>query len=160
MQVRVMQIIISAMLVGIVVFLGIVLVLHQQGLFGVPPAPISVVSLVAAGQFVICFAVWLILPPGLIQSGLVRIARSAADPVSDLRQLLILRQTTLIVGGALMEGAAFTALIGYLLEKQPYALGIALACVLLIVVTFPTFDRITQWLAVQMDRLEQLRQGY
>src|SRR5947207_2347851 len=111
---RVIQIVTIALSLGIVVFLAVVLVLHQQGQFAGPAPQPPIISLAAAVQFVLIFAVWLFLPSALLRQGVLRIARDALDPIRDMQKLLNLKQTNQIVGCALLEGAAYLALIGYL----------------------------------------------
>lgn len=154
---RVLQIVTIALSLGIVGFLVVVLVLHQQGLFPGPAPQPPIIPLAAVLQFVMIFAVWLFLPAILLRQGVIRIARDQPDALRDTQKLLNLKHTSQIVGCALLEGAAYMALIGYLMERQAYTLGIGLTCLLLILVTFPTHDRIKHWLMVQQDRLEELR---
>jgi len=156
-RLRIMQIITGALMTGVAVFLVLVLVLQQQGQFPVPAPQTPLISILAAGEFVVIFGVWLIYPPIFVRQGLVPIARRTPDPTAETNALLALKQTSLIVASALLEGSAFFALIAYLLEKQPYALGVALACLLLLLITFPTHVRVKQWLAEQQERLEILR---
>ncbi len=159
-QVRVMQMITGALVAGVLGFLAVVLVIQQQqAQAGQPPLQTAIISLVAAGGFVVMFGVWLILPPTLIRQGLAQIAGKPADPPNETRTLLALKQTTHIVACALLEGPAFFALTAYMVERQPYTLGIALACVLLILLSFPTQERMQRWLDEQLDRLDNLRRG-
>lgn len=158
-QLRVMQIITTAMLAGIVLFLGVVLVLHQLGHFAEPALQPSLLSLIAAIQFILIFAAWLFLPGIILRQGVYRMARQVANPTGQIGRLLALKQTTSIIACALMEFGAYLALIAYLMERQHYTLGIALACLLMIVVTFPTHNRLNRWLTDQQDRIDMLRRS-
>jgi hypothetical protein len=81
----------------------------------------------------------------------------AADFRTDASKLLAVRQTSMIVGLALLEGAAFFACIAYLLEGQLWVLAIILTAMVLMMVSFPTEGRVQSWLAWQADQLDELR---
>jgi hypothetical protein len=88
------------------------------------------------------------LPPGA----------NAAAYGTDNSKLLAVRQTTLLVSLALLEGVAFSGCIAYLLEAQPLVLGVVLVAVLLLLAYFPTEGRVRSWLERQTDQLVVLRQ--
>ncbi|QDU58415.1 hypothetical protein [Aeoliella mucimassa] len=59
-------------------------------------------------------------------------------------------QSTLIVGCALFEGAAFFNLIAYMLEGQLYSLVIAALLMLCILSRFPTVAKVEEWLEARL----------
>ncbi len=156
-RLRVLQIITGALITGVMAFLAVVLLVQQQGQAPVPGPQTPLISLMAAGGFVGIFGVWLVLPPTLVRQGLVPIARHPSQSAAETVGLLALKQTVQIVSSAMLEGCAFFNLVAFLVERQTYTLGIALACVLLMLVTFPTQGRFQQWLLEQQERLQNLR---
>ena len=64
----------------------------------------------------------------------------------------------LIIGCAISEGAAFFALVAYLLEKNPLSLIMALMLIAAIIARFPTSGRVGRWIEQQEEKLrgEQL----
>ena len=168
-RLRTMQIVAGTLLMGVLIFLGIVLYLvlvQNQGVGTAPPGDLPLLSLLAVAFFVIQAPLSFVVPRFLIQAALRQIASggwklppgaNATDLGTDASKLLAVRQTSLIVGLALVEGTAFFACIAYLLEAQPWVLAIILACVLLMMVNFPTEGRVRSWLAGQADQLDQLR---
>jgi hypothetical protein len=72
-----------------------------------------------------------------------------ADPAQfagDDAQLMAVRQTTMIVANALLEGAGMMACMAYLLEGQPFTLTIVAVLVVFMLFQFPTRERVRAWL--------------
>jgi hypothetical protein len=61
----------------------------------------------------------------------------------------------LIVGAAVNEGAAFFALVAYMLEKKPIALVVAAVLIAGVASRFPTLGRTKQWLEQQDEKLRE-----
>ncbi|HXG08320.1 MAG TPA: hypothetical protein VNK04_00875 [Gemmataceae bacterium] len=179
-RIRTLQIVASTLLVGVLVFLGIVLFLRPgQGGARLPGTP--VVSCTALVFLVSVLAVWFFLPAHLAKRQVRKIADGTWIPGSpypyslywgwagpglplaafptDADKLLAVFQTTSLVGWALLNGPAFMGCIAYLLEGEPFALGVIGVPVLLFLVTFPTRGRISRWLAEQQARVNEIRQG-
>lgn len=157
-QLRVMQIIAGALPLGLICFLAIVLVLGggQQQQQPVPGLPM--VSLVAAAGFVGCVLLSFIFPSAITRTGLRQIVDGTwkepegvkSEPVSSTpAKLLSLRQTTMIVGLAPLEGAGFFGCAAYLVEHQVAVLSIAGVAILLMLLRFPTAGRVSAWLEQQ-----------
>jgi hypothetical protein len=178
-QLRTLQIIASALLLGVLFFLGIVLVLqHGQGLN--QQAGTLVLSYVALALLASILIVWSFLPNQLANGQVRKIAdgswtpgpedstysRSPVNPESllaafptDADKLLAVFQTTSIVGWALLEGSALLGCVAYLLEAQPFVFAVIGVPVLLFVVTFPMRGRVTRWLEEQQRRVKDIRQS-
>lgn len=169
-RLRVMQIIATALLLGMVIFLAIVLflVLVQNNGAGMAPAGnVPMISIVAVVLLVVQAPLAFLLPAFVTRSALRQIASGAwrspagADPAdfsTDASKLLIVRQTMTILGLALLEGAALFACVAYLLEAQSFTLAAVLVALLLMLVNFPTAERVRTWLERQIDQLAELRQ--
>ena len=165
-----MQIIASALLLGVVVFLAIALLIvwvrtNDHALARAGDLPL--VSIMAVVLLAMEAPLAFIIPALVTRTAVRRIASGtwqlppAADAAafsSDASKLLAVRQTTMIVGLALLEGAAFFGCIAYLVEARPFALGVVLVAVLLMLVNFPTEGRVRAWLQRQADQLAELRQ--
>ena len=61
----------------------------------------------------------------------------------------------LIMGCAISEGAAFFALVAYLLEKNPLSLTMALMLIASIIARFPTSGRVGRWIEQQEEKLRE-----
>ncbi|MCI0463147.1 MAG: hypothetical protein L0Z62_39880 [Gemmataceae bacterium] len=166
-RVRVMQIIAGMLIVGVLFFLGLVLYLvHVEGQGQRAQAGLPLVTMIAVGMFGVCALLAFALPAAMTNSALRRLADGTWQPPPNVKpqafatttqRLLLVRQTTLIVGMALLEGPAFLACTAYLLEVQPPALVVVGAAVFLMVWSFPTTGRVRAWVEQTADALEQQR---
>jgi hypothetical protein len=169
-RLRGMQIIAGALLAGVVTLLALVLILvflQNQGAGLAPAGNMPILTMVAGFLFVIQAPLAFLLPRILIRSALRRVASGtwqippgaeSASFNTDASKLLAVKQTSMILGLALLEGAAFLGCIAYLLEAQSIALGVVVVAVALMLMTFPTEPRVRAWLEQQFDQLAELRQ--
>jgi hypothetical protein len=163
------QIIAGTLVGGVTIFLGIVLYLVQVQHFGRDtrqPGALPVVSIVAAAVLVIQAPLSFVLPNLMTLSALRRILAGTWQPAPGTpltlyatggAKLMAVRQGTLIVGLALLEGVAFLGGIAYLVEGQPLALGVVGVALVLMLGRFPTEGRVRSWLKQQADALTDLR---
>jgi hypothetical protein len=163
------QLVAGMLLLGVVVFLGVALyivwVQHDgQGLAS--PRDLPTFSLVAVLMLGACAPLAFVLPGIQTRVALRRIlegtwtmgpAVSPTTLATDAAKLLVVRQTTLIVGLALLEGAAFMGCMAYLLGAQVLSLGVVGVAVALMLCKFPTAGRVRAWLGRQADVLNELR---
>jgi hypothetical protein len=169
-RLRIMQIIAGMLLMGVVVFLAIVLFIvfvQHNGQGTAPAKALPVVSLVAGAMFAVCAPLAFIVP-GIMTGSALRQIVSGTWPIppggnpSEFatagRKLLAVRQTTMLVGLALLNGTAFLGCIAYLLEAQALALGVVAVTVVLMLCKFPTEGRVRAWLDRQGEALAALRQ--
>ena len=169
-RLRVMQIVAGALILGVVVFLGVVLfVVHgRNGGQGVMPAqPLPVISLMAVAMLAVCGPLAFVIPAVVTKTALRQILSGAwrppagTDPVMSATvggQLMGVRQTTLILGMALLEGTAFLGCVAYMSEARPFALAVVGVAILLMLCKFPTEAGVRAWLVRQADTLASLRQ--
>lgn len=156
-RVLTMQIIAGALPMGLVVFFGIVLFL-VYGQAGPPrqlPA-LPMVSLIAVVFVIMSGSMSLVVPHFLTLAELRRRAASPGD--GDVIALLNVKQTTLIVGLALLEGPAFLGLIAFLVERQPLVLIVPGLCLAAMLMRFPTENSVRNWLESAGRRVLELRQ--
>jgi hypothetical protein len=167
-RLRVMQIIAATILLGAVAFAVIALsvVWGQNGGRGLaPPAGLPILSVVAAFVLATNGLLAAFFPRVVTRAVVRRIAASLDWPpgkdaefyAEAAAQLLASRQTTMIIALALLEGAAFLGGFAYLLEAQPLALGVVGAAVFLMLLHYPTRDRVRAWIERQADRVRALR---
>jgi hypothetical protein len=160
-RLRVMQIIAAALMIGVLTFLGIALFLvygqrNGQGLGQANDLPI--VSLLAIAMFAINTPLAFFLPNQLARPALKQIAAAPENEREyDIDKLLGVRQATLIVGLALIEGTAFCACIGFLLDADVGSLVVVGLCLLLMLALFPTRNRVRNWLDRQAMAVQDLR---
>lgn len=165
--VRTLQIIVMALAAGVFTF-GLVVFLRPGG--GLKPFdPQAIISIVMAVVALTLIPARFIVPATILRGGRERIARgresvttrrSAGTPIPDSEQakLLMLLQTTTIVGAALLEGAAFANLTAFMLEGQVYSLVLAALMLVGILLAIPTRNRVEDWLVVQARRVQEVRQ--
>jgi hypothetical protein len=154
-----MQIIAAALMIGVISFLGVVLFLvyAQQGGQGqLPAGDLPIVSLVAIAMFVINTPLALFLPNQMGKSALKQMT-AAGGKEADIADLLNVRQTTMLISLALLEGTAFCACIGFLLDADTGSLVVVGLCLLLMLALFPTRNRVRNWLDKQMMALQDIR---
>lgn len=145
--VRTMQIIAAMLSFGLCMFGGMVAFLVANA-----PATESdrmpIITWMGLGMVAVLgtlsFAVPILFGPGIIQKSVLE-AKAAGKPAEE--GLLGAYQTMLIIGLAMCEGAGFVCLIGYLIEKQPLALGGAAVAMVLMLLRFPTLAGVREWLA-------------
>jgi hypothetical protein len=156
---RVGRIILVALALGVLAFLGIAVFIRENNPRPVPDTPIlTYVALAVAALQAILQGVL----PGLVATGIRRQlvagkwppARPGRPvPPDDRSKLCALYITRLIIGAALVEGAAFLLLIAYLLEGSVLALAAAGVMLVIILLKFPTRTGLEGWLADQEELL-------
>jgi hypothetical protein len=148
-QVRVMQIILAALVMGMVFFLLVACLAGGMGNgFGPPP----MLTTMALGMAAIMVVARMVVLPMVTSIGRRKIAgsipetsrgassRAAADDTTGriVWQLVALYQTRLIVGAAMLEGAVFFLLVTFLVEHSLWSLGTAIVLILAVAAHFPT----------------------
>jgi Short C-terminal domain len=169
-QLRGVQIIASALLMGVVAFLALVLVhvfVQNNGQGLAPPGGLPILSLLAVAMLAVCAPLAFVIPRIQTQSALRQIISGSwqlppgFDPMlfaTSGAKLMAVRHSTLILGLALLEGPAFLACIAYLLEAQAFALGLIGVAIALMLYKFPTESRVRTWLERQVNQLAELHQ--
>jgi hypothetical protein len=152
-----MQIIAGSLVMGVVTFLGVVVFLATQAA-GPAPNAIPFISYIALAMLVVNTPLALVVPRIVTQAGLKRIAAETRGG-SPTDSLVGLRQTALIISLALLEGCAFMACIGYLVEAEPIALAVVAAVVFMMCTMFPTENSLRAWIDMQRQRVAELQEG-
>jgi hypothetical protein len=183
---RTLQIIVAALITGVVVFLGISSVVAP--ILGAPPGaggaggagppaaagPMDlrdVITWTAVAFAAVGLPLSFLLPGWMSNQNRRSIAagtwNAPGTPAlfgpgaleSDTGKLAFVYQTQLIVGAAMNEGPAFFAVVAYMLGKNPIALGLAVLLLVAMVVRFPTRLRVASWIDRQQELLIQDRQA-
>jgi hypothetical protein len=166
-RIRVLQIIAFALLFGLLVFTGIVLFLRLSGQPIRPVAETPLVTFLAIGMLVMNLPLSVLVPQLNLQAALKGIAAGTWTPSpgrgpapeyrDDAERLLGVRQTSLIVTLALLEGPGFLGCIAYLVEGSPFALCVPAAVVVAMLLHFPTKWRTLNWIERKLAELDSLR---
>ncbi|MFN9717549.1 MAG: hypothetical protein ACK58L_02580 [Planctomycetota bacterium] len=153
-QVRVMQIIVAALLTGVLTFFGVVLVITGGNVFGQnKPQLLTMIAAVFAGMMVIAHVV----VPSAISKTHVRTlhgnVQSDSAAESRIASLVGIYQTQLIVSIALLDGAAFFNLIALMTEQHVMSTIVAACLQFMILLKFPTRTKVTWWV---QDRMREM----
>lgn len=157
--VRTCQIIKSALALGVIMFGATTLTMTK-------PPQAGLIHWIMLGQAVVLIiARWMI--PGMIvarqrtaiRQGTWKLARppNSVAISTDTGKLLMAYQTQMIVGAALLEGAAFSNLVAFLLEGQWLSLGAAAVMLAVMMMDFPTVRSVGGWLERQQRIMEEER---
>jgi len=173
--VRVIQIIVGSLIAGVVTF-GVVAVIVGPSN---PPAeeagaamPAEMLTYVSVAFAVTVLIARMVVGQVLLSTARRKIASGtwqapqggtpmAGDLIEragDAGRLLVVLNTKTIVESALLEGAAFFALIAHLLEGTWLSLVLAAVLALGIAMGFPTAARVQHWIEDQLQLVEQERQ--
>jgi hypothetical protein len=166
---RTVQIIVGAMGIGVASFFGIVILLVQQraqfawaGSRVLTYLSIAVALLVTVAYIIVPRLIADRMRQAIVDGksddwGIVKNMPNA-DKLGDLAPIMMIYQTRMIVGIALLEGAAFFACIAYLFEHRRITIIIAAALLVGILSQLPSFARVEAWAEDELAELKQLRQ--
>ncbi len=179
--IRTCQIIVAALIMGVVLFLVITLVAipplmkPQPALPGEGPgiSGMPLITYIATAVGLLNLVLSIIVPKistdgARRQMALGRSPATVKGGSSEPKQLypeeysgklMTLYQTQLIVGAAILEGGAFFAAIAYMLERNPIAMVTAGVLLGALSARWPTSDRISVWLDRQLALLQEERQS-
>jgi hypothetical protein len=187
-RLRIMQIIAGSLLLAVVIFSAIVLLLVQvlgNGQGFAPAAQPPILSYVALAMFVIEAPIAFLVPPILVRSALRKIVAGTWQPAQTSRsgsfvgaittsrtergegnvaslpeetKLFIVRQSTMIIGMAMLEGVAFTGCMAYMMEATNLSLAIIGLTLVLQLCKFPTANTVRSWIERQQEAMAELRQ--
>lgn len=159
--VRTSQIIVAALVMGVVTFAVVVVFFISRG----PAAKGNLLTLLAIVFAGAALVLGFVIPQLITAANRRRIAAGTWQsspnqghvPDSDAGRLAMSYPAKLIVGAALFEGGSFFALVAYMLEGQPLSLGVAAVLLLCLLAHFPTLGRVEAWIEEQLRRVEDER---
>lgn len=162
-----MQVIVAAMVAGLIVFLGIAVVIASRMPGPAESRLVTFVSVAFAGSAVVAA----MIVPGLFRRGQRQTAlakslsqsTSASAPVpggglAAVKALATGYQTALVLRSALLEGGALFCLAAYLVERQAVSLVAAGVLILFLLGGFPTQSRLEEAIARERLAIAHLRQ--
>src|SRR5262245_52334388 len=164
--VRSLQIVVAALLMGVVMFTGVAVFIQLPNQRNAQQPGLGLLTMVAIGFAAMATAAGMVVPAAIVKNSRRRIKKGDWTPpqgaagsqqlnrlLSEHREagkLAMVYQTKTIVAAALPEGAAFFANIAYLLEGSFISLGLVAALLLVIVGQFPTVPRVSGWIEEQL----------
>ncbi|HUU82368.1 MAG TPA: hypothetical protein VM243_02585 [Phycisphaerae bacterium] len=177
--IRVLQIIVGAMIAGVVALLVIALLIGPQmespagDADGAPPRT-PVITYVAVACAAAMLVASLVLPQLLTVVGRRRIAAGAHSSrrtgqggpmftpaffkrTGDAGRLCAVLFMSTIIGAAMLEGGALLGGVAYLVEGQQFALIAAVVLLFVLLLRFPTRSRAERWISEQAERIQQER---
>lgn len=132
------QIIVASLMMGVILFAAVVLITPPQ-----PAGDMAVLEYAALGAAGLLLAARAVVP-GLLASAQVR--QVMPTNPADLRQPLAgVYMSRTIIGGALLEGAAFINLVAYMINRHWSNIGMAGFLVIVMAVTFPSQSQFETW---------------
>jgi hypothetical protein len=158
------RVIVASLAAGVLLF-GL-FVLASQGIN--LQAPLGLLTAIATVFGISTVPLWFVVPSMLVANQMRQIvqlpSRNGHEPESDTRvrqqdahQLALLFQTKTLVGCALLEGAAFLALVACLLEHHIVSLVVATVLLGGILSQFPTLGGASNWIEQRLRQIEELR---
>ncbi len=157
---RIMQIIAGALIAGMLSFAGVAsfIVLGQGKQAGQPQVVNQVLPFLAMGVFFLNVILSFIVPKMISRFSVKGVAKmvedgTLTDPKELLGRLLSVAQTKTIVALALIEGAAFLALIVVIVSKSFATMSVASASFCFMMAHFPTKLKLARWLEEQQRAL-------
>lgn len=146
--VRTTQIIIGALMAGLVSFGGVALASQNQ------PNNQSILTILAAGLALMQILMWFVIPGMIVKTQLKTMKDlSEADRMPRLAQVF---QTHKIVGAALLEGAGFFNWVAYMIDHQAITLGVVGTLMVLLASMFPTQGQYESWVEEMKHELSGL----
>ena len=153
-SVRGMQIIAGALMFGAFNFLFVVILINGADILGLGlPTLITVIAAVIGAMMIVAHLV----VPGVIASSQLRSAASQGllgqDEASRNDTMLGIYRTKLIIGLALLEGAAFLNLVALMIGKSAASLAVFALLICLMLLKFPTRTKVSWWV---QDKLREI----
>lgn len=148
-----MQVISLGLLTGVLMFLAVVLLTTQGNFAG----KADVLTVIGVGMGLLMMGMHFAVPPLLAGAQLKQAAASGLlqqTAEEQLQQCCGIYQLQLIVGLALLEGAAFFNLVALLTERSQVSLGVVAVLLSLMAMKLPTVSRVTFWMENQLRQLQ------
>ncbi len=154
---RTMQILVAALVSGVVTFLGFVVFPFR------PEVGDPLLAYVGFALAVAAIGAWLVVPK-LVTSKMVSaiasgnipptLARAVGSDRSAVSLLSSVYQTRLILASALLEGAAFFNVIAYMFEGHWLSIGVVLILLVMLLSGWPTVGRLDSWIRRQQENVQ------
>lgn len=159
--VRLLQLIVVALIMGVLMFAGVAVFLTFQQGPQVPLAPgappkMVLIAYLAVGFAMLVTVVRFVVPGIVLNAGVKQAANNQGVDQLTPVDLLPSYIASTIVACALLEGAALFNVVALIIDSQVWSLGIVGVLLVLMAVNFPTVDRVQYWAD---DQIRQLKMG-
>jgi len=154
-MVRIMQIIAAALMMGVLALLFVVLLVTRGDIGGMQNA--DLITMIAGGSGFLMIVNHLVIPGIITRAQLKQAAASGIlqkEEQAKIEHFCAIYQTQMIIGLALLEGAAFFNLIALMVEKSVASLGVVILLLSLMLLKFPTRDKVSFWV---QDKLREMQ---
>jgi hypothetical protein len=149
-QIKVVQIITVALMLGVLTFGAIAFQLGNGK--QIPQEPI--VTYITLGLAMQAFLLHLLVPMIIAKKQI----KGLAHLTDDIREeLLGIHRVKTIIAFALLEGAAFLSLVSYIIEGHPFALGMAIGMLFFMSIEFPGTSRVLNWIESNVEAIRQVQ---
>jgi len=171
-RLRVMKILMAALVVSCLIFLGVVLALRRAN--NPQNNIVPLLTYMAVGFSLLMLVLHVVVPRLTIATARKQMARgdwppskvSGQYPVAtekkrgtgEAGKLCMLYQMQLIIGAAMLEGAVFFSLIAYLVEGDLASLAVAGLLIVFLLLRIPTRTGVENFLIEQGELLRQERE--
>jgi hypothetical protein len=135
---RTAQIIAGALIMAVLMFAGVAFFVAQG-----EPAKSPMVALIGVGMAVMSVVVRFIVPTIIVNGA--KNSLKEASAADQMNQLAGLYHAKMIVGMAVLEGAAFINLIAYIIEKQFWSYGVVAFLLAVMAISFPSQGQFESW---------------
>jgi hypothetical protein len=152
-QIRVVQIIAISLIIGVLTFGAIA---YQLGNEEQRPPETPILAYFALGFGLQMLVVHLVVPTFVVKSQIKAIVKQTRRRNVRVSLVAVHRAKT-IIRFALLEGAAFFALVCFMTTGHEYALGTALVMLFMMSVQFPGTNRVLNWIDMNAEVIEQQR---
>lgn len=171
-----LQLIVGALVMGALMFLGIVLFLVHFGAApkGMAGEPQFLLSYLLVAFSLASLGARIFVPPMIVSAARRRIregiwrpnpsgtvpiaAQEFLERTGDAGRLWYVLLTRTLVAAAILEGVAFFACIAYMLEHSYLSLAIAMTFIAALALHVPTQSGVIHWIEEQLRLLEEERQ--
>jgi hypothetical protein len=120
----------------------------------------SLITMVACAMTAVLLPLSVVIPNLVVDSLRKKLAvgkyapAKGSLPTGDDEALALIYQTRVTIAAAMTEGPAFLAVIAYMLERNPLALGLAIALLGCLVMRTPTLPKVVAWIDEQSQKLQ------
>ena len=147
------RVIVLALATGVFFFGAIVVTLQAPDL----QAPLNVLTIMALAFGGGAIAMRVVLPSILVAAQVRQIGEQPGDASRDASKLALAFQAKTIFACALLEGAAFFALVALMIEHHVASLIVAAVLLAGILSHLPTVGGINDWIEHQQRRIDEHR---
>jgi hypothetical protein len=168
-RVRAMQIVAGALITGGLLFCAYAVFsvqVQRNGRGMGAPGALPVITIMAVVVLLVMMPASLVVPRMLTSQALRQLIAGTwqappqakpEDVATVGGKLMVVRQTSMIIGFAMLEGSAFLSCMAYFVEAQSIALVLVAFALIAMLFQFPTTARVASWLERQAEGLAELR---